>query len=348
MKAIFKKSKVISGNIAEISEQEKIKKELKKKKRQSSVKPKGFVARKTGLIVFWCVFGFMVFFVFVNVFGDKGSAEVEEPKMIINKATSIEAVQYAIDFSKELYTWKSTNDGIDNHTQRIKPYLATSLDSNAGIEIQTDSWNSTWKSSEVKEIKEISEHLSQITLSVKSKLVPGKKSKGKKVIEDQQYITFSVAYDGKTYGIYDLPRLANYSNTTTLTSVVYNGLQTADTDTQSEVNQFLPTFFKVYIEDTKDKLDYLLTDSKVTYGLNGTARFVDVSTAKIYQTKEDDKSKVIAFVEVVLENPSTKLQHTENYQLTIKKEANRFVVAGFDELTNVEIQSTEVAPGTNN
>lgn len=354
LKALLKKAKVIGGNLAEISEQEKIKKENKKKAQRSSIKPKGFFARKLGASIFWILFAFVLLFVLTNVFLNHNKAANEAVEQNTNKALTQEAVQYATDFSKELYTWKMStakqvNDpGIKEHQNRLQRFLATGLDANGGIDLTTAEYNSTFQAAVVKNVESVSDNLAHITLLVSNKLEPiNNKQKKSKVIE--KYVTISVAYDdkGKTFGIYDLPRFSQpiSEGETSVHSVSYNGLSTADPKLEAAVNEFLPTFFKVYMEDTQDKLNYLLSNPSVTDGLNGAVKFNKISQSNVYvaYSGTEDSKQVIAYVFVTVNvvDPETDISFSTNYQLTVEKTNDRFIVSAFDEANNTSIQSNQ-------
>lgn len=350
IKNAFKKAKVIGGNLNEISKQEKEKSDRKKKARKQSIKPKGFTAKKVGTVMFWCAFVFMLCFVVLNVLTSKNqTSALNSGTYKVNKATSQEAVQYAMDFSKAFYTFDNSEEGSKKHMSAISPYLISSLPEDGGINVKDSKYSSKWIDSQVQNIEEVGTNMGQITLKVKTELTEKynkKKKSNMKPVLNERYVTIAVAYDGNTFGIYELPKFASpKKEKTTLSELQYNGLATADVYTSEQINGFLPTFFKVYMEDTKDKLDYMLLDSSlVSSGLNGTVKFKKIENSNIFKKygieKEDEDTKYFAFVTVSSIETSTGIQFNSNYQLTIVKKSGHFVVADFNELSDVKMNNS--------
>ncbi|MGG0656465.1 conjugal transfer protein [Rummeliibacillus pycnus] len=346
MKNAFKKAKVIGGNLNEISKQEKEKSDRKKKARKQSLKPKGFTAKKVGTGVFWCAFVFMLCFVVLNVLSNNNKTSASNnAEYKANKATSQEAVQYAIDFSKALYTFDNSEEGSKKHVSAISPYLMSSLPEDGGINVKDSKYSSKWLSSDVQNVEEIGQNMAQISLRVKTELTERKSRKTKPIL-NERYVTMAVAYDGDTFGIYELPKFSSPKvEKTTLSELQYKGLTNADVTISSAINEFLPTFFKVYMEDTKDKLDYMLLDSSlVSSGLNGSVKFKQIENSDVYKEyvveNEDKATKYFAFVTVSSIETSTGIEFDSNYQLTIVKKSGHFVVADFNELSDVNMNVT--------
>lgn len=339
MSGLFKKTKGVTDNIAEFSREEKERSKLKKKAQNSSVKPRGYGAKKTGVIAFWVMFGFM-FVVVISTLFSKGSAETKDVTIEKNMATSQEAVQYAIDFTKTYFTWSKTKESKEDRKNALSDYYIDTIGQSADIAISTDSiWTAQFVDAKVKEIKEVSNNVALITLSTTVKHTKkGKKhtdSSKTKIVE--KYFVVPVAYNGQTFGVYDLPRYTFVPEKTTVHSVTYDGLKNASNETTTRTREFLQTFFKVYVEDSKDKLNYLLANENVTNGLNGTMQLGTVKDATVYQSNREDVKDIYAFVTIELIDPETGLTYETKHQLTIIEKADQLVVAGVDNLGNITI-----------
>lgn len=346
---LFKTIMGLWAYFKKISEKEKIKKEKIKRAKNSSVKPKGFFARQFGVYTFWILFGFMFLTVIVTVFNGKSDeANADKPSVTVEKnyATSPEAIQFARNFTKEYFTWVVSDEGRNNRKTVMTKYLAEGLDEYAGLKFDGLQWNSKFLNAEIKKVEEKGKNLAHITFLVSFEL-----SKGKEVKQASKYFVVPVAYDGKTFGVYELPKFTYVFEDTTLKQVVTQKLKTVNVQDSNKISEFLPTFFKSFAQDSKDKLNYILSDETVTDGLNNSMIFQKINSSDVYRKNEksekniiDDKNEnndeFIVFTEVVFVEPQTKIPFTTNYQLTVKKEKDgRFIVTGIDNLKNKEVKT---------
>lgn len=339
-KPFIQKIKGIVSYFKRISEIEKEKKERIKKAKRSSVKPKGFFARKFGVITFWVLFGFMFLTVVITIFSGNGEANANKTVVEVkeNYAISPEAIQYARNFTKEYFTWEVSDEGKNNRKEIMTKYLAEGLDPYAGLLFEKMEWNATFKDAEIKKVEEKGDNLSHITFLVKFELTKGKEKK-----QTSKYFVVPVAYDGKTFGIYELPKFTYIYEDTTLKKVVSEKLKQAEVNDSKKIKEFLPTFFRSYSEDTKDKLNYILSNEKVTDGLNKTMVFEKINNANIFVKEgEENKKEFVVFTEVVFIEPETNISFVTNYQLTVVEKDERYVVSGIDDQDEKTIETKEL------
>lgn len=328
-KKIFTKTK-------KLLDAEKEAQELIKKKKNKSVKPSGFIARKLGVATFWLLFGFMFLVVLITMFNGDTSKAKNEDAVVVKKnyAASAEAIGYAENFTKYYLSWKVDNQAIEDRKKVLAKFLAPGLDQNAGLDFNGLEWNSQFFGVELKKVEEKGENLAHITFLVHSAFYKGEGDE--RVVEQtQKYIVVPVAYDGNTFGIYELPKYTFIYEETTLKEVKNTKLKQADVTETSEMKNFLTTFFKSYAEDSKDHLNYVLTSDKVASGLNKSMLFKEVNTSSFF--KGEKENTFIVFAEVTLIDPLTQVPLKSNYQLSIVKKEGKYLVSGIDDQGNKEI-----------
>lgn len=327
-KSLFRTKRFLESEIEE--------NELKKKARNGSVKPKGYFARKLGVLTFWMLFGFMFLVVLVTMFSSsKGEAKKVDNTVAIKKnyAASEEAIQYAIDFTKDYFTWNVSDDGKNKRKSTMSKYLAEGLDQYAGLNFNGLEWNSKFIGAELKKVKEKGNDLAEITLLVnyelkKNNVAPDQQSTNE-VKQSSKYFVVPVAYDGKTLGVYELPKFTYVYEKTTLKEVTSIQLKQADVAESEKIKKFLTTFFRSFAEDPKDKFDYILANDNVTDGLNNSMKFQKVNKADVF--KGEKNNSFVVFTEVSLLEPETNVSHTSNYQLTVVKKDGKYIVSGLDD-----------------
>lgn len=306
----------------------------KKKAKNNSVKPRGFIARKAGVVTFWLLFGFMFLVVVVTVFNSDSTKAINNDAVEVEKnyAASSEGIEYAKNFANQYFTWNISSEGKELRKQNLARFLASGLDLQAGLDFNGLEWNSSYKGAELKKVEEKGDNLAHITLLVHASL---NQNGSDKVEQTQKYFVVPVAYDGKTFGIYELPKYTYFYEDTTIKEVKNTQLKQANVTETSEIKKFLTTFFKSYAEDSKDQLDYILTNPKITDGLNKSMLFKEVNKSSFY--KGEKENTFIVFTEVTLLEPVTNVPLKSNYQLSIVKKDDKYMVSGIDDIGNKEI-----------
>lgn len=341
-------------------EADKEKKALIKQNINRSIKPQGYFARKMGVIIFWILFSFMFLVVIVTIFSNNESKKATTNEVVIkeNYATSAEAMQFAMNFARDYFTWTDSNAGVEQRIEKMARYMPDPLRNNVGISIKDSGWNSKFIGAELRKVNDKGENFSQITLLVAVELSKGSATSPsdptqaavtsenpspteqipteiKTVIK---YFVVPVVWDGQTFGVYELPKFTYiYENQTTLKEIKYAELSQADTKITKEIEKFLPVFFKSYAEDSKVELNYMISKEDVTDGLNGTMLFDSIKNLAVYQGNKEEQ--FIVFTEVVFLDPETKMPFYTNYQLEIIKNKDKFLVSAIDNQKHSKIVS---------
>lgn len=306
----------------------------KAKVKNRSVKPRGFWSRRAGVFTFWTMFGFMFLVVLVNVFSPSSDTKADQPAAKpTNKATSQEAVQFAKEFSRAYFTWVNSAEGKAQRQASMAAFLGSGLDEYAGLYTDRLDWHSRFVSAEVKDTEEMGENIANITLKVTFQLYKTDKE-GKAVTEEKEafkYFVVPVAFDGHTFGVYELPKFTYVPERTTLDKVAYQKLKRADTKAANEVKQFLNTFFRSFAEDPQDQLNYILAEDDAIQGLQQTMRFEQVKKAEVFKNDTESGNEYVVFAEVTLADPETGIPFDGHYQLTAIHQNGKYVAAGIDD-----------------
>ncbi|WP_046176721.1 conjugal transfer protein [Domibacillus indicus] len=304
---------------------------VRKKEKQS--RPKGYMARRAGAAAFWVLFSFMFLTVAVTLF-----SKTEKPytpkattvEAVENPAVKPEAVQFAKSFTTHYFNWGNSEEEKKKRQEKLKAFLAEGLDPQAGLNMEKVTWNSVYKSSAVKQVKERGSNKSLITFYVSAEFSRETKDEDEPETKNvSKYFVVPVAYDGHSYGVYELPKFTYMKEQTTV-KAEETGLQKASSSPEtSAVRRFLDTFFKSYTEDSTDKLAYILEDGTRIAGLNKSMTFVKVASADIYEGKKKGEYSVQS--EVIMQDPESDMQFHTDYELAVKKEGGRFVVSAMNE-----------------
>lgn len=315
-------------------EQEKERKELKRQELNQSVKPKGYVARKTGVVIFWALFGFMFLVVTITLFsGDDNASADQNFDVVQNEATTPEAIQFAENFLKDYFTWTASEEGQEKRIGIMAKYLAESLRGHKALDIQNLEWNSTFKKAELKDITEKGENLAHITFLVdfefQQKSDKENKDKEQESKHLQKYIQVPVAYDGYSFGVYELPKFTYINeDETTVKEVKTERLEQSNVSVADKIKEFLPTFFKAYAEDEQEKLNYMLKEDNSVQSLDGSMIFEDIENLQVFNGKAENQ--YLVFAEIRFREPETNVVFFVTHQLELIQEDQRFLLLGMD------------------
>jgi uncharacterized protein (DUF1330 family) len=305
--------------------------ENKKEKVKKTI-PVGYQVRRFGAVVGWGIFLSFGLYACSGI----GKHATEAKQTIATKApvvqqmekenpaTSQAAVQFAQDFVVAYFTWGTGNDAKQNRQNQLSKFLAQGLDPEAGVNMDSIKNTSTFKSAEVKNVKDDGPNKAKITFSVTYALAdPNAPQSAPK--QATKAIVVPVQYDGQTYGIYQLPSFTTLPDKTTLEAKADLKMKkVSDTSTVEGIANFLNTFFKSYSQDGKDQLSYFLLDKENQKGLQKSMNFIRVNNNTVYQGKSKDQ--YLVYCDVEMEDPDSQSQFITTYLLTVQKQGGNYVV----------------------
>lgn len=330
------KTKALLKGFKRLSDDEKQKAEHRKLERKgkklNDFTPKGYRVRRIGVYTFWSLFVGMFLFLGLLLLSNGSDESNEKDEILYDKVASQEATVFAENFIKVYFNWKRTDEGIVARQQVLAPYLVKGVEVNAGLVTKGIKWDSTYISSQIRDVVIIEPGIGQLTFQVKSKLSNGT---DEKVLE--QFMIVPIAYDGETFGVYELPKYTDIANQTTVKAVTDKRLKTASTDESNEVKAFVETFFKTYVEGEYEQLRYLIVNDSDITGLNAKYVFQEVSEIEVL--KNEAETGFVANVKVAIMNPETSVETLMSYQLSIRKSEDKFVVQAMDDLAGKTVES---------
>jgi len=293
-------------------------------KREKPPRPRGYIARRIGVVIFWVSYGFMFLVVTVTVTTPPAEG-IDRPQVVqqeVNPATKPEAIDFARSFAAQYFTWEREKK--EEREKRLKWYLAEGLDPYGGLEMENLASDSRYLGSSVKRVEEKGKNRAYITLSVIYEIKGGVSGEG----TGKQYVTIPVEYNGTSYGVYELPKFTFIDEQTTVKSEeTKKNLKQAESGTARNIRLFLDTFFSSYAEDPRDKLAYILEDKKHLNGLNQSMWFVEVRRADVY---EEAKNQYVVVCEVVFQDPTSGARFATNYDLVVEQKDQRYVVRSME------------------
>lgn len=312
----------------------------KERKKTHTKKPPGYRSRALGRAVFWVMFIFMFIVVIANIFsGEKVESKSQDVKIKENKAATQEAVQYAKNFTAQYFTWQKGEDDtwIEDRQNRLRPFIARGIDENVGLDVSKMEWDSKVDKMNLVEIEKKDNNKAFITLYVSS--IFTKKTKVQEVIKKDgkeekkevekeetkpfvQYFVVPIAYQNKTYGVYQLPHYTNVKEQTSVKLDQREGLREY-TGNRRKVEDFLNTFFTTYAQDDSNKLSFMLQGNTQVEALNGKMKFVAVEGTDI---KKDKDGNIQTFSTVKLQDEKTGAIVNSNYSLVVTNKQGRFLV----------------------
>lgn len=305
-----------------------------KKQKRKPQRPRGYVARKTGAAAFWVLFGFMFLTVTVTLFSKSDESKTPEAtamEEVENPSIQPEAIQFAQSFTAHYFNWGSGEEKKKAREEKLKSFLAEGLDPQAGLNKDKVTWNSAHKGSILKKVEDLGNNKSLVTFYVAAELsreVDGEEELETKSIS--KYFVVPVAYDGTSFGVYELPKFTHIDEQTTVKADEQTSLKKAASSPEtSKVRIFLDTFFTSYTEDSTDKLAYILEDGSRIAGLNKSMTFIKVAAADIYEGR--NTGEYIVQSEVIMQDPESDMQFHTDYELAVKKDGERFIVSSINE-----------------
>lgn len=305
---------------------------LNHNKKEKVEKPKSYKARKVGIFAMWGVVLLPTLILLANNGG--GQSEAKEVKSPIvqkkeNPATSQVAVQFAKDFTQKYFYWSSGDKGKEVREKDLKPFLAKGLDPFAGLDMDNLKSDSSFREATLKNVEETGKDKARISLVAKYEVTPaGDQGDDKSPVKKKtstKVIVVPVEYNGKTYGVYELPTFASLDNMTNVKVKDDNTLEKLSNSQEvHNISNFLNTFFSSYTQDTKDKLSYILTDKKHQNGLQNSMKFVEVTDSETFLGQK--KNEYIVDCKVTMEDPDSLTRIQTDYKLTVLKKDNQYIV----------------------
>lgn len=251
-----------------------------------------------------------------------------------NFATSEGARTFAQNFLKEYLTWDINN--YQDRVDRLKPYIRSGLDEQAGVRFDKLTGNSSLKKIESWEISETGKDTSLITFrttqtittSVQSTDAAGVVTNQEQTTEPfEKWIQVPIITDGKGFLVNGIPTYTSKPAAANIKPVeTSQEAANIEPKIKDEIKEFLNTFYKQYSTGTIEELEYLTLDKDIR-PLDSTIVFNELQNLVVL--KEKDKEYTIESEALFTDNNS-KAQLVQKYKMTVSKENGRWQVIKFN------------------
>ena len=338
---------------------------LKSEERKKNKKPKGYTARKLGVITLWVMI-LTAFTLSIIGISTKGSVDAVETTKTNEAQQLYEAVEYGKDFLTKYFSW-SENDGDNSmvmqevYSKRISPYVSDHISDTIAKNAEQITWNVSLSQENIilRKANDLSNNEYQLIYEIKPLFRKRQIANGTaenevatpttETVFDTKYIVLNAKYfdEVKKFLIVDLPYFTflddkEEKHTYNSTSKVLPALN--DPYELEVIQAFLNTFFDAYANDNKDKLIYLFDNSDAIQFLNKSMKFISLENVLVFETHLEDEK--VVNVDVIVAEPITNIKFTTNYSLVIGRTANGYVVKNIDDA--LYIQSLEEEYKTKN
>ncbi|TCP68295.1 conjugal transfer protein [Baia soyae] len=224
-------------------------------------------------------------------------------------------------FVREYFTWNQGNETI--RASRLKPYLHSTVDPQAGIDMKNATYNSFPRSVGIWRIEDGEGGMKKVYVTVDTVLTHAKnESDQRRAI---RYLAVTIQKSGESFLVVDKPYLMAppVPAKIELPEMKSEPGEAVSDAERVQVENFLKTFWKVYTTGTANEIGYYEKEKNViSKGLTGLVGLSDVKNVAV--TKKQGKLEVkcdVSFTDL----PSGG-QLSYQYSLSVVKEGDRFYV----------------------
>ncbi|MDQ0416523.1 hypothetical protein J2Z48_000690 [Croceifilum oryzae] len=224
-------------------------------------------------------------------------------------------------FVREYFTWNQGNETI--RASRLKPYLHSTVDSQAGIDMKNATYNSFPRSVGIWKIEDGEDGVRKVYVTVDTVLTHAKnESDQRRAI---RYLAVTVKRSGESFLVVDKPYLMASPASAKIElpeTKSEQGEAVSDAE-RVQIENFLKSFWKVYTTGTVDEIGYYEKEKNViSKGLAGLVGTPDVKNVVIIKKQ----GKLEVKCDVSFSDLPSGAQLSYQYSLSVVKEGDRFYV----------------------
>ncbi|MEK5645951.1 hypothetical protein BK138_34460 [Paenibacillus rhizosphaerae] len=290
--------------------------------------PKTVIRKRVVKTVFWMGIAYLFFCVSILMFrpedGVKAEAEVLQP--VQNPATEAGVETFAVNFASQYFTWGQGDKAFDDRKNRLQPYLASYVDSQAGLNIKKMTSKSTFLKSQVWKVEDAGSDRSKVTLRSQYAVTANGRKETK-----LNYMVVPVASDGQNFVVYDIPYFVQEPKKFELDQK--DGINRSNVlhqaQMKAEIRDFLDSFFKVYASGKQEEISYFTKNVNVQ-GLSGILTYKGIGDISIYTNLESEGIYQVE-VQVTYGDSKGATLYTYPYYVEVRKESSRWFVVNFEQ-----------------
>lgn len=284
--------------------------------------PRRLTMKRVSIIIFWLFMLYVAFAATIALSRSNPPIDIEALKPSSNLAMTTGAESFANNFASQYFSWSPENRGIEDCKKRLEPYLADSLDVQAGLNTRELVSSSKLVKSQVWKTIETGENQAEITLRVQYVTSLGKSSQ-----TQLKYFVVPVVAQEDNFLVYEVPRFIKPPNSIEFKAQPREQYSTVnDSKLVKEIGAFIESFFKIYASGTPEEINYF-SRAEID-GLQKVLEYTKLERYSVHPTDDTDRFHVMA--EVTFSDHKDKSQFTYPFQLYIKKEAERWYVTDFN------------------
>lgn len=229
-------------------------------------------------------------------------------------------ISFAKLFVREYLSW--TVGEKDSRSARLKPFLGPNMDHQGGLDFSTTEWNSYPQNIDVWKIEERKNGVKEVTVYAETYLTKADNDEVQKRID--RYLVVPIRKAGNSYLVVETPYFIAPPVASSLPKKQEEEVkgEPVDVAIREEIEQWLPSFWKTYTNDSPREISYLMKNNQPTVGLDGIMNFIE--SKKVEVRKEGDHYLVKN--QVLLEDVATKTQIINDYTFKLVKEQNRWFI----------------------
>lgn len=265
------------------------------------------------------------FFLFVFVIGVINIIIGNRPKIIeniviydISPVESDTAKSFAMSFVNEFLTYDGSQE---NYRKRVEPYIINNL-SNAS-KVNLTSKYMRVLNSQVWKLTKLDEAHANIIVKADLEIYSESHEESQK---KTVYLNVPIQHINGQFIVDDYPTFQAGPDKPDITYSEIEGGETADEKIKEEIKGVLNNFFETYCQSNSLTIGYFLVSGNSYKGLDGTVKFQDISSLKVYLG--DTPEEVTAVCEISVEEPETGIQFIQKYLLDMikKTDENRWYI----------------------
>lgn len=229
-------------------------------------------------------------------------------------------ISFAKLFVREYLSWTVGDNG--NHSARLKPFLGPKMDENGGLDLKTSEWNSYPQNIDVWKIEDRKNGVKEVTVYAETYLTKANDDEAQKRID--RYLVVPIRKAGASYLVVETPYFIAPPVASSLPKDQKEETkgEPVDAATRQEIEQWLPSFWNTYTNNSSREISYLMKNHQPTVGLAGVMDFVE---SKQVEVRKEGQHYVVKN-QVLLQDIATKTQVTNEYTFKLVKEQNRWFV----------------------
>lgn len=223
-------------------------------------------------------------------------------------------------FAREYLSWTIGEE--KSRSTRLQPFLGPGIDEQGGLDFSKSEWNSYPQNIEVWKIENRENGVKEVTVYAETYLTKVNNEDLQKRID--RYMVVPIRKAGDSYLVVDTPNFIAPPVASSLPKEkeTEEKGEPVNVALRTEIEQWLPTFWKTYTNDSPHEISYLMKNNQPTVGLAGVMNFIESKKVEVRKEGNDYLVKN----QVLLQDIATKTEVTYNYTLKLVKEENRWFI----------------------